>query len=74
MLMGVSLGRIYNLGWFIFFLTQPTDPYFINLLHSVGVTSNQHQMRPWHLSGRDREVAPTERCRGLETLHKKEMQ
>ena len=26
----------------------------------VGATSNQRQMRLWHLSGRDQEVAPTE--------------
>ena len=26
----------------------------------VGATSNQRQMRLWHLAGRDREVAPTE--------------
>ena len=26
----------------------------------VGATSNQRQIRLWHLAGRDREVAPTE--------------
>ena len=28
--------------------------------YPVGATSNQRQMRLWHLSGRDQEVAPTE--------------
>ena len=57
----VFVTNLAFLGWiFNPYSLSPQAHRRLTWISSVGATSNQRQMRLWHLSGRDQEVAPTE--------------